>query len=309
MIKSCLKNFFVNLKFIFTPLGVMFLGALSGFAVLVSSVTSAVTELADCVTKLLSSTTLDGSALLESIASAVIALDWSDLSSVLAAVTDREWLSSVLGGGVRALIVDYDAHVAEITECVTSAVNVVVGGVVGFFLLTLLGFAAGYAITSMFIRRESVSGSVWKTILSAAFGAVIATLLLMALTALSELVGAWWAFAIIVVLGSAITLAEAYLLHGVKRVKFTSVFNPRNIVGLLVSHLAIIAITALLIVLVEFAFGALCGLFTGLSLLTVAAIVMNVNAEAYVSGLAGKAKPQPVDVPSPEKEKTENEQD
>ena len=53
MLKNALKNFFVNLKYVFTPLGVMFLGALSGLAVLISSVTTAVSELSSGVTALL----------------------------------------------------------------------------------------------------------------------------------------------------------------------------------------------------------------------------------------------------------------
>lgn len=288
MLKNALKNFFVNLKYVFTPLGVTFLGTLCGLAVLISSVTTAVSELSSGVTALLNSTELDGSALLNEIVATFLALDWTDLGGVVSTVTNPDWLSSAFGGGVRALIVDYDAHVAEITACVNTAVTDVINGVVGFFALSIAGFAVGYLITALLIRRETVSSSLPKYILSVLLGTALATLALFAFWALSnvEALGAGWAFVIVAVVGAVVTLAEAYLLHGLRKVKFTRAFNPENVVGLLLSELLILLASVAIIVIVALAFGAVCGVFVGLSLLTVAAIVMGVNAESYVARLA-----------------------
>ena len=287
MLKNALKNFFVNLKYVFTPLGVMFLGALSGLAVLISSVTTAISELSSGVTALLNSTELDGSALLNEIVAIFLALDWTNLGEVANTITDTDWLSSAFDSGVRALIVDYDAHVAEITACVNTAVTDVIGGVVGFVALSIVGFAVGYLITALLIRRETVSSSLPKYILSVLLGTALATLALFAFLALSnvEALGAGWAFVIVAVVGAIVTLAEAYLLHGLRKVKFARTFNPKNLVGLLLSELLILLATVALIAVVALAFGAVCGAFVGLSLLTVAAIVMGMNAESYVSRL------------------------
>ena len=307
MLKNALKNFFVNLKYVFTPLGVMFLGALSGLAVLISSVTTAVSELSSGVTALLNSTELDGSALLNEIVATFLALDWTNLGEVANTITNPDWLSSAFGSGVRALIVDYDAHVAEITACVNTAVTDVIGGVVGFFALSIVGFAVGYLITALFIRRETVSSSLPKYILSVLLGTALATLALLAFLALSnvEALGAGWAFVIVAVVGAVVTLAEAYLLHGLRKVKFTRAFNPKNLVGLLLAELLILLATVALTAIVALAFGAVCGIFVGLSLLTVAAIVAGGNAESYVSRLAE----QPTEILPAEEptERSENE--
>ena len=307
MLKNALKNFFVNLKYVFTPLGVMFLGALSGLAVLISSVTTAVSELSSGVTALLNSTELDGSALLNEIVATFLALDWTNLGEVANTITNPDWLTSVFGSGVRALIVYYDAHVAEITACVNTAVTDVIGGVVCFFALSIVGFAVGYLITALFIRRETVSSSLPKYILSVLLGTALATLALFAFLALSnvEALGAGWAFVIVTVVGVVVTLAEAYLLHGLRKVKFTRAFNPKNLVGLLLSELLILLATVALTAIVALAFGAVCGVFVGLSLLTVAAIVVGGNAESYVSRLAE----QPTEILPAEEptERSENE--
>ena len=306
MLKNALKNFFVNLKYVFTPLGVMFLGALSGLAVLISSVTTAVSELSSGVTALLNSTELDGSALLNEIVAMFLALDWTNLGEVANTISNPDWLSSAFGNGVRALIVDYDAHVAEITACVNTAVTDVIGGVVGFLELSIAGFAVGYLITALLIRREAVSSSLPKYILSVLLGTALATLALFAFLALSnvEALGAVWAFVIVTVVGAVVTLAEAYLLHGLRKVKFTRAFNPKNLVGLLLSELLILLATVALIAVVALAFGAVCGVFVGLSLLTVAAIVMGVNAESYVSRLEQPTEILPAEEPT---ERSENE--
>ena len=51
------------------------------------------------------------------------------------------------------------------------------------------------------------------------------------------------------------------------------------------SELLILLATVALTAIVALAFGAVCGVFVGLSLLTVAAIVAGGNAESYVSRL------------------------
>lgn len=288
MIKNALKNFVVNLKYVFTPLGVMFLGTLSGLAVLISSITSAVSGLASGVTALIGSVELDGYALLNEVISLFLALDWENPSNVFAAITGPDWLSSAFGSSIRALIVDYDAHATEITACINSAVFEVISGVVCFFALAILGFAIGYLITSLLIRRESVRSSLPKYVVSVAAGTVLATIALFAFGALSnvEALGAGWSFVIVAVVGTIVTLAESYLLHGLRKVKFTYAFNPKNIAGLLLSELLILMFTVALTVVVALAVGIVCGVFIGLSLLTVAAIVVGVNAESYVSRLS-----------------------
>ena len=75
MILKSLKNYFVNLKYIFTPLGVLALGAIIGLSILVPGVISAVNELIDSVVELTNGVEINLSAFGNSVWSAGAALD------------------------------------------------------------------------------------------------------------------------------------------------------------------------------------------------------------------------------------------
>ena len=78
MIKQGIINFFKNLKYFFTPLGALALGLIFGLSVLIPGIISSVSTLANDVQTILSDTTIDFTALENSIISAIQSLDWSN---------------------------------------------------------------------------------------------------------------------------------------------------------------------------------------------------------------------------------------
>ena len=77
MIKQGISNFFKNLKYFFTPLGALALGLIFGLSVAIPRTVSSVSDFAGSVQSILSDTTIDFTALENSIISAIQSLDWS----------------------------------------------------------------------------------------------------------------------------------------------------------------------------------------------------------------------------------------
>ena len=104
---------------------------------------------------------------------------------------------------------------------------------------------------------------------------------------------------LIILLVGLFAFLQAYLLYGVKKVKFSAVVNLKNIGFYMLSTLIIFVISALF-TLIGVAVNSLMGLFVGLSIIEIAIIVVNLNAESYVQSLASEAdsRPKPLFTPA-----------
>ena len=91
-----IKNYFINLKYFFTPLGVIFLAIVIGLSVFIPGVIDSIKTLADGVSKLTSEVSVDFSALVDEIEGAIGALSWDDPIGSLATIFDSEWLNNTI---------------------------------------------------------------------------------------------------------------------------------------------------------------------------------------------------------------------
>ncbi|MGN0823402.1 MAG: hypothetical protein ACI4NG_06485, partial [Candidatus Gallimonas sp.] len=93
-----------------------------------------------------------------------------------------------------------------------------------------------------------------------------------------------------IVVYAFVSLLEAYLIQGRGRVSFKKVVNLRNCILLFLSHTVVfllaIVISAIVLAVADF----LVGIFVAVSILLVALLVINVNAESYVDRLAVKLR-------------------
>ena len=96
MIKQGISNFFKNLKYFFTPLGALALGLIFGLSVLIPGIISSVSTLANDVQTILSDTTIDFSALKESVLSAIQSLDWNNPWDAIGTMINSDWLMNTL---------------------------------------------------------------------------------------------------------------------------------------------------------------------------------------------------------------------
>ena len=130
----------------------------------------------------------------------------------------------------------------------------------------------------------------WKFILATAVDAAL-TVLLIILTvwieAINSVSGVIAGVLSMLVLG-LIALLEAYLVHGRKKVRMRQVVSIGNVLKLFCVNLIIIAVAFSFSFIVLAVANIVVGVFICLPLIEIAAIVMSLNAEAYVKDLAAQ---------------------
>ena len=97
-----------------------------------------------------------------------------------------------------------------------------------------------------------------------------------------------------------VSLLEAYLIHGRGKIPFVRVVNIQNCLLMYLSQIVILILATLLALLLLFATNLLVGLAVGYSVIIIAFLVVNVNAESYIVEQIKKL-PEPSPEPPPQK--------
>lgn len=288
MIKQGVKNFFCSLKYFFTPLGTMFLGMMIGFSVLFPGIFGAIAALVEGIKELAANVNLNFEVLGGDIWSSVMALDWHDPLNAAKTLLSAEWLHDTLTEVLQSILgTDFETFKESIAELVASFSNTIVFDLAVFFTFWVLGFIAGFFIVKFQIRKDIAKRSLWKLLLATALNSLLTSLYIAVMLVLSAL---WrWAAIIAVVLLilllNGIALLEAWLIHGRGKVKIKDVVNFKSAGAYALANLIILLISIVITVL-ACAINMLMGLFVGLTILEIAIIVADLNAESYVKSLA-----------------------
>lgn len=165
MILQGVKNFFMNLKYIFVPMGTVALGLVFGLSVLIPGALASASVLVDSVAEILEGIPLDLDALLSSVTDSAGELEWSDPVTAVQTMFSDDWLTAALSRAVGALVGDVGAYTSEL-----GAAAGVFAGAMGSYLSTLvifvfLGFLLGYFLLKIFIRRNMARRAFWKYLL------------------------------------------------------------------------------------------------------------------------------------------------
>lgn len=290
MIKNGVKNYLVCLKYIFTPLGTMFLGIIIGISVLIPVAQASFAELAEEIKAIVQEVQIDPNRLFENLWESFTSLDWSNPMQALSTIFTREWLEETLIQSLNALIFGKYDYTAQVQIAVENASASLYAGAIFFIIIVAISIVAGYFIVKAQIRSKIAKRAFWKVAIVAVADCIIS----LALFVLNVwLLGLWTpgvAISSIIsfLIMGAVALFEAYLVHGYKKVAVKEVVTTKN-VGLL-------ALTNIVIYLIWFAFTAVitlllnkfAGIAIGLVLFEIAGIVMNLNAESFVKGYAEK---------------------
>lgn len=297
MLKKGIKNYFSCFKYIFTPLGTMFLGIMLGVSVLIPGVIGAANQLIDDITKLSQNVNLDFTVLLNDLWTAVRNLNWNEPTAALQTLVSPEWLNDVLTQILTSVLgTDFDTFKEQIVTIIGVFGDTVAANVVVFFVCWLLGFIAGMALTRLFIRRNIAKRSLWKFLLAYCLNTLFSTMFVVATLVVFSL----WKYSIIfavilaLLLSGIIALIQAYLLYACPKIPFKQIVNFKNAGLHTLANLIIFALS-ICITLVAVAINALMGLFVGLSLFVVALTVINLNAESFVIEQAGNGAEASID--------------
>lgn len=284
MIKQGLKNYFVSLKYIFTPLGTMFLGMMLGFSVLLPGVIAAVHTLVVGVKELASHVNLDFGLMFDYLWEAVQSLDWNDPLAAFETMISSQWLNDVMTRILQTILgTDFETFQTYIVELVAGFIGQVAACVLVFFVFWILGFIAGFFIIKFQIRRTVARRSLWKLILAYFINALTTTALVVVC---AILFGKWKPSIYLSVIVSfffvgTTEMLQAYLLYGCKKISFISAVNPAT-VGLYMLTNALIFLISIAFTLIALLINTVLGVFIGLAFVVIAFIVIGLNAESYI---------------------------
>lgn len=287
MIKKGLKNYFINLKYYFTPLGMLALGVILSFAIAIPVITGSVHDLVDYVTTL-DSVQLDFSAFLHEILDAVLDLNWRNPAKAIATILDADWLNKTFADSIFALVHNVEPVAEQILEKIASCVTSIVYAFVVVLVFAVVGIIGGFFLTRFLIRKEIAKRAFWKAFLVSFVDAFITA----ALPILSVYLSLLWEPIVYVVtlfmpvFWSLILMLEAYVSQGLGKVKIKEVINFKTSAKLLLTNLIVLFISSVVTSLVSLVADEFLGMLLGLPFLEIAIIVGSLNAESYVKEIA-----------------------
>ena len=290
MIKQSIKNYFINLKHFFTPLGTFFLGVVIGLSILIPGCIGLVGRLGERVTALINQTTLNFDALKDSVISAISGLEWSNFGESLRTLFNPAFLTETLNTGLHALVGEYGNYAEEIALMIETTITDFIPLVVAFILFSLAGLLGGFFLTKYLVRKEVANRKFSKFILVSLVDSLLSTIVIAFIIWLSTI----WKYSgifvllIAIILFGFVSLIEAYLVHKNAKMKFKDVVNLNNSSYLAIGNGLIFVLSILSIALVSYLINPIVGVFVGVSFVEIGFVVISLNAEAYVKNLSEK---------------------
>lgn len=281
---NSLKNFLKCLAYVLIPLGCLFLGLLFGadsaFTILSEQITYIKTEVA----RIIPETAKDLDELWGYVIASARELSWKSPIEAIQTLLNGQWLTEKISVFLGLTTEEATKLFTELETILTTVIANLNLAVVIFFVWIILSGIAGYFIANLFVRRATVRRGIWKfivvSLLDSFFSATIIALstYILSLWSPGVLISATLSMAVF----GFVSLLEAYLIHGRGKIPFVRVVNIQNCLLMYLSQIVILILATLLALLLLFATNLLVGLAVGYSVIIIAFLVVNVNAESYI---------------------------
>ena len=281
MLRGAVGNYFKCLVYVFVALGCIMLGALFGLSVLWETLSAQAALLSGEIGELVPDAQTQVDELLVVLLSAVRKLDWSNAVDT---ILSTDWLSDLLAEFFRlseTASAELSARLGETLQEVSAALT---AAVVLFALFVAFGVMLGDLVTNYFVRRVTVRRGFRRfwlyTVADAAISATIVAFTLWLLAVWDP--GVLISSAVGILLSGFVALFEAYLLYGRGKIALRSVMTLKNCLMLFVSQVCIYLMSVFLVLLILLVTNAVVTIALGTSVMTIALLVVNVNAEWFV---------------------------
>lgn len=296
MIKSGIKNYFVNLKYYFTSVGTLAIGMIIGFSILIPASFHALSQMLNGIIGIINDTQVDFNTVKDYLIESVTALDWTDPIASLKTILGAEWLKTTLTECFRAVSVELQPYGDEITAEVNGALSVIKSCTVLFIVFTVVGLVGGYYLTRFLVRRNIARRSFRKFVIATLTDALITTALQLFCLFLFAVwrPSVFFTTLLALFLFAVVSLSEAYLVHGRNKVGIKQILNAKNGIFLILSDFIIFYFSIALFCAAVALTNLIAGIFIGFAFVEIAFIVIALNAESYVLKLIEKDKEAPV---------------
>ena len=284
MIKQSIVNFFKNLKYFFTPLGTLFLGLIFGVFFLYSGFKVQVKQATTEIQMITQETNISINDLKDCVIESFADVPWEDPIEAIKLITSSEWLNGTLKENISNTIDNYQLYASDIENAVVNAVSGYIKYIVIFVICAIFGFISGFFLTKFLIRRNIAKRNFWKFVLVTMLDSVLT----IGVATLSMWLTLLWKPSIIftslvgIIIYGFISLFEAYIIHGYKKIPLKQVVNIKNSFLLFISNILIYIISFTISSFVIAITNAFVGVFIALPLVIVGIIVISLNAEAYI---------------------------
>ena len=284
MIKQSVINFFRNLKYFFTPLGTLFLGLIFGVSFLYSGFKVQVKQATTEIQMITQETNISINDLKDCVIESFADVPWEDPIEAIKLITSSEWLNGTLKENISNTIDNYQLYASDIENAVVNAVSGYIKYIVIFVICAVFGFISGFFLTKFLIRRNIAKRNFWKFVLVTMLDSVLT----IGVATLSMWLTLLWKPSIIftslvgIIIYGFISLFEAYIIHGYKKIPLKQVVNIKNSFLLFISNILIYFISFTISSFVIAITNAFVGVFIALPLVIVGIIVISLNAEAYI---------------------------
>ena len=284
MIKQSVINFFRNLKYFFTPLGTLFLGLIFGVSFLYSGFKVQVKQATTEIQMITQETNISINDLKDCVIESFADVPWEDPIEAIKLITSSEWLNGTLKENISNTIDNYQLYASDIENAVVNAVSGYIKYIVIFVVCAIFGFISGFFLTKFLIRRNIAKRNFWKFVLVTMLDSVLT----IGVATLSMWLTLLWKPSIIftslvgIIIYGFISLFEAYIIHGYKKIPLKQVVNIKNSFLLFISNILIYFISFTISSFVIAITNAFVGVFIALPLVIVGIIVISLNAEAYI---------------------------
>ena len=284
MIKQSIVNFFKNLKYYFTPLWTLFLGLIFGVFFLYSGFKVQVKQATTEIQMITQETNISINDLKDCVIESFVDVPWEDPIETIKLITSSEWLNGTLKENISNTIDNYQLYASDIENAVVNAISGYIKYIVIFVICAIFGFISGFFLTKFLIRRNIAKRNFWKFILVTMLDSVLT----IGVATLSMWLTLLWKPSIIftslvgIIIYGFISLFEAYIIHGYKKIPLKQVVNIKNSFLLFISNILIYIISFTISSFVIAITNAFVGVFIALPLVIVGIIVISLNAEAYI---------------------------
>ena len=288
MIKRTLKNYLSNLKYIFTPIGVLTIFVLIGLSIVFTNVSNALQTMINEIQKLVQAQSVDYNAAKDVAINKVLGLDWQgNAEASFKSLTSQEWLTDTLVASAHAAFPNSEEFAAQVTEIISTCLSAVMANIMILLILTLVGLVVGYMFLKFVITRDMVKRSFWKSVLRVIINTLINTTIIALLLFIFSLFKIHFLINIIItsVLYFFINTFESYLLYCRKKIPFKKAFGWKGLLFLVLSAFMVVGITTGLCFAVKFLFHPIASFIFIVTLVQIALVTNELLGESYMQSL------------------------
>lgn len=284
MIKSAIKNYFVNLKYYFTPVGTLAIGMIIGLSILIPASLSAFSQMLNNIIEIINDTQVDFNTVKDYMIESITTLNWNDPIMSLKTLLSAEWLKNNLTECFGIVSLELQPYGEVITQEINSALSSIKAHIAIFILFAVIGLIGGYYLTKMLVRRNVAKRDLRKFIFATLSDALITTGCQIFCGCLYFIwrPSVFFTTLLSLFLFAFISLLEAYLVHGRGKADIKRILNFKNGAFLILSDFIIFYLSIAFFSVAVAITNLIAGIFIGFSFVEIAFIVITLNAESYV---------------------------